>query len=58
MRNIRRDGMEHLKALEKEHQISEDEHKKQHDKVQKATDDHVKEIDGALAAKEKEIMQV
>ena len=58
VRNIRRDGMEHLKALEKEHQISEDEHKKQSDKVQKATDAHIKEIDDALAAKEKEIMQV
>jgi ribosome recycling factor len=58
VRNIRRDGMEHLKALEKEHQISEDEHKKKHDLVQKATDSHVKEIDDALAAKEKEIMQV
>jgi ribosome recycling factor len=58
VRNIRRDGMEHLKALEKEHQISEDEHKKKHDQVQKATDAHVKEIDDTLAAKEKEIMQV
>jgi ribosome recycling factor len=58
VRNIRRDGMEHLKALEKEHQISEDEHKKKHDLVQKATDAHVKEIDDTLAAKEKEIMQV
>lgn len=58
VRNIRRDGMEHLKKLEKEHQISEDEHKKQHDVVQKATDSHIKEIDDALAAKEKEIMQV
>ncbi|MFM9862675.1 MAG: ribosome recycling factor [Micropepsaceae bacterium] len=58
VRNIRRDGMEHLKRLEKEHQISEDEHKKQHDLVQKATDQHIKEIDDGLAAKEKEIMQV
>lgn len=58
VRNIRRDGMEHLKKLEKEHQISEDEHKKQHDVVQKATDQHIKEIDDSLAAKEKEIMQV
>ncbi len=58
VRNIRRDGMEHLKKLEKEHQISEDEHKKQHDLVQKATDQHIKEIDDALTAKEKEIMQV
>ncbi len=58
VRNIRRDGMEHLKKLEKEHQISEDEHKKQHDLVQKATDQHIKEIDDALSSKEKEIMQV
>lgn len=58
VRNIRRDGMEHLKKLEKEHQMSEDEHKKQHDLVQKATDQHIKEIDDSLAAKEKEIMQV
>jgi ribosome recycling factor len=58
VRNIRRDGMEHLKKLEKEHQISEDEHKKQHDLVQKATDAHIKEIDDALSSKEKEIMQV
>jgi ribosome recycling factor len=58
VRNIRRDGMEHLKRLEKEHQISEDEHKKQHDKVQTATDTHIKEIDDSLGAKEKEIMQV
>lgn len=58
VRNIRRDGMEHLKALEKEHQMSEDEHKKNSDKVQKATDSHIKEIDDALTAKEKEIMQV
>lgn len=58
VRNIRRDGMEHLKKLEKEHQISEDEHKKHSDKVQQATDSHIKEIDDAYAAKEKEIMQV
>ena len=58
VRNIRRDGMELLKKLEKDHQMSEDEHKKNTDKVQTATDAHVKEIDDALAQKEKEIMQV
>jgi ribosome recycling factor len=58
VRNIRRDGMEHLKRLEKEHQMSEDEHKKMSEKVQQATDSHIKEIDEAYAAKEKEIMQV
>jgi len=58
VRNIRRDGMEHLKKLEKEHQMSEDEHKKMSEKVQQATDSHIKEIDEAYNAKEKEIMQV
>ena len=58
VRNIRRDGMDHLKKLEKEHQISEDEHKKLSDKVQGETDSHIKDIDGAYASKEKEIMQV
>jgi len=58
VRNLRREGMEHLKKLEKEHQISEDEQKKMSDKVQSATDAHIKEIDDGLAAKEKEIMQV
>ena len=58
VRNIRRDGMELLKKLEKDHQMGEDEHKKHSDKVQAATDAHVKEIDEALAQKEKEIMQV
>ena len=57
-RNVRRDGMEHLKHLEKEHQISEDEHKKKHDEVQKMTDDTIKEIDAVLKTKEAEIMQV
>ncbi len=58
VRNIRRDGMELLKKLEKDHQMSEDEHKKHADKVQSATDAHVKEIDDLLTQKEKEIMQV
>lgn len=57
-RNVRRDGMEHLKALEKEHLMSEDEHKKKADDVQKMTDDTMKEIDTVLKAKEAEIMQV
>jgi len=57
-RNVRRDGMEHLKLLEKEHLISEDEHKKKHDEVQKMTDETIHEIDAALKTKEGEIMQV
>lgn len=58
VRNIRRDAMEHLKKLEKEHAISEDEHKRLGVDVQKATDDHIKKIDEALRHKEEEIMQV
>jgi ribosome recycling factor len=58
VRNVRRDAMEHLKKLEKDHAISEDEHKKHGAEVQKATDDHIKKIDDALRHKEEEITQV
>ncbi|MBM3597758.1 MAG: ribosome recycling factor [Alphaproteobacteria bacterium] len=58
VRNVRRDGNELLKKLEKEHKITEDEHRKHQADVQKMTDEHVKKVDDALAAKEKEIMQV
>ena len=58
MRNVRRDGMEVLKKAEKDGKISQDEHRRSRDEVQKLTDEHVKQIDEALAHKEKEIMQV
>ncbi len=58
VRNVRRDGMEELKKQEKDKKISEDEHRTQSDKVQKLTDDYIKKIDDALAAKEKDIMSV
>jgi len=58
VRNVRRDGMEHLKKLEKEHLIGEDIHRKQSDELQKMTDENVHEIDASLAAKEQEIMHV
>jgi ribosome recycling factor len=58
VRNVRRDGMDQLKALEKEHLMSEDEHKKKSEETQKMTDDTIKEIDAALKSKEAEIMQV
>ncbi|MBV9833286.1 MAG: ribosome recycling factor [Alphaproteobacteria bacterium] len=58
VRNVRRDGMEVLKKAEKDHQISQDEHRKLNDDVQKMTDKHVKLVDDQLAAKEKEIMTV
>jgi ribosome recycling factor len=58
VRNVRRDGMETLKSLEKSSDISEDEHKKHSDEVQKATDDHIGTIDAGLQTKIEEIMQV
>jgi ribosome recycling factor len=58
VRNVRRDGMEHLKKLEKDGDISQDQHKKFSEQVQQATDQFVKNVDQALAAKEEEIMQV
>ena len=58
VRHVRRDGLDHLKRLEKEHAISQDEEKRQADQVQKATDQAIVEVDQTLAAKEKEIMQV
>ena len=58
VRNVRRDGMEILKKLEKDHKIGQDEHHKQGDELQKLTDAHIKDIDAALHSKEQEIMQV
>ena len=58
VRNVRRDGMDHLKRLEKDHAISEDQHRKWADELQKMTDDNVHDIDAALTAKEQEIMHV
>ena len=58
VRNVRRDGMEALKKLEKDHKISQDDHKRGSDEIQKTTDGHIKQIDDLLAAKEKEILHV
>src|ERR1044071_3237176 len=56
VRNVRRDGMDHLKQDEKKHDISEDERKRLEHDVQKLTDDTIKEIDEVSHAKEKEIL--
>ena len=58
VRNVRRDGMDLLKRQEKDGDISQDEHKKLGDQIQKITDEHIKLIDEVSDAKEKEIMQV
>jgi len=57
-RNVRRDGMEQLKLLEKEHLMSEDDHRHKAEEVQKMTDETIREIDAALKVKEGEILQV
>ncbi|MEE9250415.1 MAG: ribosome recycling factor [Alphaproteobacteria bacterium] len=57
VRNVRRDGMDTLKRMEKAGEISQDEHRAWSEEIQSLTDDHVKEIDETLAGKEKEIMQ-
>ena len=55
-RNVRRDGMEALKAAEKKGKISQDEQKRLEAEVQKITDKAVADIDAAASAKEKEIL--
>ncbi|MBI5141797.1 MAG: ribosome recycling factor [Nitrospirae bacterium] len=58
IRNIRRDANEELKKMEKDKLITEDEHKRVHDEIQKITDAHIKRVDEVTAHKEKEIMEV
>ncbi len=58
VRNVRRDGMDHLKKAQKDKEISEDELKEYSDRVQSLTDEMIGKIDDLLATKEKEIMQV
>lgn len=58
IRHIRRDGMDLLKKLEKDGQISQDDGRKFGDQVQQATDAAVADVDKVLAVKEQEIMQV
>ena len=58
VRHVRRDGLDVLKKLEKDHQISEDDGKRSSEQIQKATDDAIAELDRMLATKEKEILTV
>ena len=58
VRHVRRDGLDLLKKLEKDHAISQDDERRQSEQVQKATDQAIEEIDKVLDAKEKEIMHV
>lgn len=58
VRNIRRDGMDHVKAMEKKGDISEDESHRLSEDIQKVTDEFIRKIDEALSHKEKEILHV
>ncbi len=58
VRNVRRDGMDMLKRMEKNGDISKDEHHLWAEEIQKMTDEHIRKIDEALAQKEEEILQV
>lgn len=58
VRNVRRDGMDRLKKLEKDGELSKDDHQLWSDEVQELTDDRIKEIDELREVKGAEIVQV
>ena len=58
VRNVRRDVMNDIRELLKEKEISQDDERRAETDVQKLTDKHVADVDAALAAKEKEVMQI
>src|SRR5712675_3241193 len=58
VRHVRRDGLDVLKKMEKDHKISEDDGKRSSDQVQKLCDDMIADVDKMLAVKEKEILTV
>jgi len=58
VRNVRRDGMDLLKKQEKDHKIAQEQHRKLDKDIQALTDETIKKIDGLLAQKDKEILQV
>ena len=58
MRNIRRDGMDYVKKLKKNSEITEDDQKKAEKDLQDLLDKYIKKVDAATAAKEKELMAI
>ena len=58
MRNIRRAGMDYVKKLKKNAEITEDDQKKAEKDLQTLLDKYIKKVDDALAAKEKELMAI
>lgn len=57
IRAVRRDGMETLKKLEKDHEIGQDTHRDWAEEIQKLTDAYIRKVDDALAAKDADIKQ-
>jgi ribosome recycling factor len=58
LRNVRRDGNEHVKRLVKDKLISEDEDRRAHDEIQKMTDACIRRLDEAAKGKEKEVLEL
>ena len=58
MRNIRRDGMDYVKKLKKNNEVTEDDQKKAEKDLQDMLDKYIKKVDAALAAKDKELMSI
>ncbi|HIP19107.1 MAG TPA: ribosome recycling factor [Sulfurovum sp.] len=58
IRNVRKDGNDQIKKLEKDKEISEDESKKAQEQIQKITDEHIAKVDETFAAKEADILKV
>jgi len=58
IRHVRREGLDVIKKLEKDHAISKDDHERMGEEIQKITDQMIHDVDHLLAAKEKEILTV
>lgn len=58
LRNVRRDGIDAIKKLEKDKMISEDDMHARSDEIQKITDEHTKKIDQIVKEKEEEILKI
>lgn len=58
VRNVRRDAVERLRAMERDKSLTQDENRRAQDRLQKSTDAHIRQVDQVSSAKEAEIMQV
>jgi len=58
IRNVRRDAMDKFKAAKKANELTEDDQKKLEEKMQKITDNYIKEVDAVAARKTKEVMEL